>query len=130
MIFLCIYCNLLIISFWLLNIDTVWPVFVAELRNIHFEVTNPSTPTYNEYIWCCSAVRHNNLKTVRALIASGELVNHACFARYTPLFIASRNGHLEVVKFLIASGGLVNQADNDGWTSLYIASRCGHFEVV
>ena len=66
------------------------------------------------------AVRHNNLKTVRALIASGELVNHACFARYTPLFIASRNGHLEVVKFLIASGGSMNEADNGSRSPLYV----------
>lgn len=97
----------------------------ALLRDSQVNATQPDGMTALHW-----AVRHDNLDTVKALVAAGAKVNAANRYGVTPLSLACTNGNVAVVRFLLESGADANAPLRGGETPLMTAARTGKVEVV
>ena len=79
-----------------------------------------------------SAVRQNQVETVKALIANGAEVNAkiAGSIEVTALMIAARYGYTDIMKVLIDNGADVNAKSDHGYTALMRAARNGQTDAV
>ena len=76
------------------------------------------------------AARNGDLRTVRALVASGANVNARSPMGFSALSGAAGKGHTEVVKFLLENGVNVNEKLRFGTNALDQASFWGHVSTV
>lgn len=76
------------------------------------------------------AVRHDDLDTVRALLAAGADPKAENRYGVTPLALACTNGHAGIVQRLLAAGADPNAALRGGETALMTAARTGRVDVV
>lgn len=76
------------------------------------------------------AVRHDDLATVKALLAAGANAKAANRYGVTPLALACTNGNAAAVAALLAAGADPNAALQGGETLLMTAARTGRLEVV
>lgn len=66
------------------------------------------------------AIREQNVKAVKSLIAGGYDVNESVNG-YTPLMVAVCKGNLKIIKFLVSAGANLESYDNQGNTPLMYA---------
>ena len=77
------------------------------------------------------AVKHNDFKLVKKLIAEGADVNQKDSSGNSLLIISSANGNAEIVELLLSSGAALNAVDaNMKATALHAAAYLGHPKVM
>lgn len=88
--------------------------------------------SFQEQTPLMSAVRQNQVETVKALIANGADVNAkiAGSIEVTALMIAARYGYTDIMKILIDNGADVNVKSDRGYTALMRAARTGQTDAV
>jgi len=69
----------------------------------------------------CDAVRANNVKAVKKLIADGKEINEHCEIGKTPLHIAVGDNNIDLAKLLLVAGADVNAKDDKMRTPLHYA---------
>jgi hypothetical protein len=76
-----------------------------------------------------SAIRADDVKSVRHLIERGADVHAADAAGVTPLSVAARKGYADIAGLLIAKGAEVDAANMLGATPLLLAVEAGHKDM-
>ena len=78
-----------------------------------------------------NAVKQNDAKLARELIAKGADVNQKDSSGNSLLIISSANGNVEIVQLLLSSGASLDAVDaNMKATALHAAAYLGHPEVM
>jgi ankyrin repeat protein len=67
------------------------------------------------------ATRHNDLESVRMLLAAGADVNQVTNYGWSPLLVATQNRYYQLGSLLLDKGADPSLANNGGWTPLYLA---------
>ncbi|KAE8408914.1 ankyrin repeat-containing domain protein [Aspergillus pseudonomiae] len=85
---------------------------------------------YNGEAAIHTAVRQNNLNSVRQLLQAGATVDVPDRHIWTPLHLASRYGYVDILRLLLKSGADVNRQGFHGWTAMHYAVREEHADCV
>ena len=108
---------------------TVMATLPPETQTLPSQIPAPASAPAGSNTDIFAAIKSNNVKEVRRLLAAGADIHGKDDHGAEPLILAAVSGSKEIAELLIARGADVNVREQSGFTPLHGASYQSHSEV-